>query len=130
MLRMHARCAAICMRAVTRLQLQIATAVNCALHRYAHVWLTGCASSAGMPAVREFAQLLRHLHASRDVRAAVQVYAQLLVERQLGVFAPLVLQLLSREPAERPSMHEFAAACEAIFEAPHSSREKDLGTTI
>lgn len=40
------------------------------------------------------------------------------VTHKLGVFSDNVLALLSRDPTARPSMHDFALSCEAIFEAP------------
>jgi hypothetical protein len=66
------------------------------------------------------------------VRAAVQVYAQLLghaplpwegerlsreTAKRLGIFREHVLRLLDRDPAKRPTMHQFAAACDSIFDS-------------
>jgi hypothetical protein len=76
----------------------------------------------------------------------MQLYAQLLgdeplpwegdrltddVTHKLGVFADSVLALLSRDPSARPSMHEFARDCEAIFDAPKAPpHANELNTTI
>lgn len=82
----------------------------------------------------------------RVVACFVQLYSQLLgeeplpwegdrltaeVTHKLGVFADNVLALLSRDPAARPPMHEFALSCEAIFDAPKLPQNPGaINTTI
>jgi hypothetical protein len=35
--------------------------------------------------------------------------------RQLGIFKNSVMQLLSRDPAERPSMEQFCVTCNSVL---------------
>lgn len=37
------------------------------------------------------------------------------VRRQLGVFRDSVLQLLARDPEQRPSMEEFCLSCDRVL---------------
>ena len=37
------------------------------------------------------------------------------VRRQLGIFRGSVLQLLARDPAQRPSMEEFCMSCDRVL---------------
>lgn len=75
----------------------------------------------------------------------LQVYAQLLGKEQLpwegdrmtsdnwkklGIFRPHVLKLLARDPAERMTMQQFAAACDSIFDSRSvTSRTRAFVTT-
>lgn len=42
--------------------------------------------------------------------------------QRLGAFKQPVLQLLHRDPARRPSMHDFHAACTQLFVSPSAVR--------